>query len=207
MAAAECVSAASVPFEYFPDAELTALIEDANTSFDANRLKAKLCIQRALRLIQREPVPGIPSVDLPCVSGGLAVWQMKQLSTYIETNMAAKIRVPQLASLVHLSAGHFFRAFKASFGACPQDYLMRKRISRAAALMSTSTHSLAHIAFEVGLCDQAHFSRTFRRMTGVSPNSWRRQCGGDQLSQVTSTGSRSVRSGSNSVSIMPAQNM
>jgi len=155
--------------------ELAALVEGADTSFDTNRLRAKQCLQHALRLLCREPGAGVPSVEVPCASGGLPVWQMQQLTTYIESNLAEKIRVPQLAEVVHLSVGHFFRAFKASFGVCPQSYLTRKRISRAAVLMSTSTQPLARIALEVGLYDQAHFSRTFRRLTGVSPQSWRRQ--------------------------------
>jgi len=154
--------------------ELKSLIEDADTSFDTNRARAKQCLQRALHLIRREPICGVPAVELPSASGGLAVWQMQQVTSFIESNLAGKIRVPQLAAVVHLSVGHFFRAFKASFGVCPQSYLTRKRISRAAVLMSTSAQPLAHIALEVGLCDQAHFSRTFRRMTGVSPQCWRR---------------------------------
>jgi AraC family transcriptional regulator len=52
---------------------------------------------------------------------------------------------------------------------------MRQRIVYAKVLMSSSKAPLARIAFDCGLCDQAQFSRTFRRVVGVSPNVWRRQ--------------------------------
>lgn len=182
MVATEYITSAGTDVGSFDPDELAELIIDANTSFETDRLKAKRCIQRALQLVRGKSTPGVPKVQAICIRGGLAVWQLKQLTTYIESNLGDRILAPQLAALVRLSVGHFFRAFKTSFGMCPQDYIMRRRISRAEVLMRTSTRSLACIALECGLCDQAHFSRTFRRIVGVSPNIWRRQLGLDRTS-------------------------
>jgi AraC-like DNA-binding protein len=41
--------------------------------------------------------------------------------------------------------------------------------------MLNSDFSLTQIALEIGMCDQAHFCRTFRRIVGINPNAWRRQ--------------------------------
>jgi AraC-like DNA-binding protein len=41
--------------------------------------------------------------------------------------------------------------------------------------MLNSDFSLTQIALEIGMCDQAHFCRTFRRVVGINPNAWRRQ--------------------------------
>jgi AraC family transcriptional regulator len=114
----------------------------------------------------RKPVSG---------RGGLSAWQAKKVSGYVATNIAAKILISDLAGLAHFSAGHFFRTFKTSFGMSPQAYVMRQRILRAAALMKDSNESIAKIAVDCGLCDQAHLTRAFRRMVGVTPNAWRRR--------------------------------
>jgi AraC-like DNA-binding protein len=85
---------------------------------------------------------------------------------------------------VNLSIGHFFRAFRATFGATPHAYIMRQRILHAKMLMASSKAPLARIAFDCGLCDQAHFSRAFRRVVGVSPNVWRRQVSSTRMSSL-----------------------
>ena len=52
--------------------------------------------------------------------------------------------------------------------------LNRYRISRARALLETSPRSVTEIALAVGFADLAHFSRTFHREVGVTPNAYRR---------------------------------
>jgi AraC-like DNA-binding protein len=41
--------------------------------------------------------------------------------------------------------------------------------------MLSSGDALSRIALDCGMCDQAHFTRVFRRVVGVSPSVWRRQ--------------------------------
>lgn len=175
-------------------AVLAQLILDASACLDTDRLKARLCIERAARLLRatqpRVPElqpPGPPRLDPPrtepsTVVGGLACWQVKKLTAFIELNLTARILAPELAALVHLSVGHFFRCFRATFGLSPQSYIMRQRIRRAETLVANSNAPLASIALECGLCDQAHFSRTFRRVVGVSPKAWRLQYRGSPRS-------------------------
>jgi AraC-like DNA-binding protein len=123
---------------------------------------------------------------------GLTGWQMKKLCEYIDANMASRIPIADLAELVHVSVGHFFRAFKASSGVSPHAYIMGQRIRRAAVLVGQSDEPLASIAIDCGLCDQAHLTHVFRRVLGVTPNVLRLQChtrspnpGADRLALLT----------------------
>jgi AraC family L-rhamnose operon transcriptional activator RhaR/AraC family L-rhamnose operon regulatory protein RhaS len=53
------------------------------------------------------------------------------------------------------------------------DYLIRFRIQRAANLLKETTSSIADISAAVGITDQNLFSRTFKRITGISPRIYR----------------------------------
>lgn len=57
----------------------------------------------------------------------------------------------------------------------PSDYLARCRIRRACQLLRHSTLSVGAVANSVGFEDHFYFSRTFRRITGVSPTAYRTQ--------------------------------
>ena len=107
--------------------------------------------------------------------GGLAPWQAETVNRYIEENLSSSIRITTLAHLVQLSLSHFFRAFRLTFSGTPRAYIEKWRIVRGQQLMLKSDFSMAQIALEIGMCDQAHFCRTFRRVVGINPNAWRRQ--------------------------------
>jgi AraC-like DNA-binding protein len=139
-------------------------------------------VSRAVELLRLESPVGIarsepydtnsPAPSAPC--GGLAPWQIRKVSAYIDTHLDLTISTADLAGLVKLSVFHFCRAFRASFGESPHTYVMRRRIERAQGMMLRTTSSLAQIAVECGLADQAHLNRSFRRFVGESPGAWRR---------------------------------
>ena len=155
---------------------LVQLLAAAITTFDSDRDTAKGCIQRAAELLQvrkdREGHPGKKSLAL---RGGLAPWQVKRVASYIESNIHSRLRVPDLARFVQLSNSHFSRTFRESFGDTPFAYITRQRIRRAQLTMLSSADTLSQIALDCGMCDQAHFTRVFRRVVGISPSLWRRQ--------------------------------
>jgi AraC family transcriptional regulator len=106
--------------------------------------------------------------------GGLAPWQIRKLSAHIEAHLELTVATADLAGLVKLSVFHFCRAFRVSFDESPHSYVMRKRVERAQGLMLRTSASLAQIAIECGLADQAHLNKSFRRYVGESPGAWRR---------------------------------
>jgi AraC family transcriptional regulator len=106
--------------------------------------------------------------------GGLAPWQVRTLTTYIDANLNASLSCEVLARLTKLSVSYFARAFKCTFGSSPHMFLLRRRMERAQGLMLKSNAPLAQIAIECGFADQAHMSRLFAQFTGESPAAWRR---------------------------------
>jgi AraC family transcriptional regulator len=155
---------------------LTSLLATATVALDTDRGVTQRCIQRAAALLGIDLSPrGDATAELSCLQGALASWQAKRLRSYIEDNLDSTIRAHDLAGIVRLSTTHFFRAFRNTFGESPLAYVMKRRMLRAQELMLTSRIPLSQVALECGMCDQAHFSRTFRRIVGINPMAWRRQ--------------------------------
>lgn len=106
--------------------------------------------------------------------GGLAPWQARRLVAHVDANLGEEISIADLATFVNLSASHFCRVFKRTFGLSPHAWLMRRRLETARALMLTTSATLSQIALSCGMTDQAHFTRRFRRAIGETPHVWRR---------------------------------
>ncbi|WP_343699563.1 AraC family transcriptional regulator [Caulobacter sp.] len=105
----------------------------------------------------------------------LAAWQERKVARHIGEHLDQPITVQHLAALARLSASHFSRRFKASFGLSPRAYVIRSRLKRAQSLMRQSRTPLCDIALDCGFCDQAHMSRLFHTVIGDTPARWRRQ--------------------------------
>src|SRR5262249_61445822 len=108
------------------------------------------------------------------LSGGLAPWQVKRACEKLEADLSGKLTLQEIAAEVGISASHFSRAFRASVGLPPHQWLLRQRISAAKQLMSVRDLSLAEIAIAAGFSNQSHFTRVFSTFVGVSPGVWRR---------------------------------
>ena len=158
------------------------LLNALSNTLQLERESAEECIRRASAIL-RIDVPGescsiagpLTSAAPPkLIRGGLAPWQIRRVTTHIETNLSVVITTKDLALLARLSVFHFCRAFRDSFGESPHGYVMRRRLEHAQGLMLTTNASLGEIAADCGFTDQAHLSRLFRRIVGESPGMWRR---------------------------------
>ena len=81
--------------------------------------------------------------------------------------------VPTLARAARLSAAHFSREFRRAFGESPHQYLLTRRLERAAALLRNTDRSVAEICFDVGLRSVGSFTTSFGRRYGLSPTAYR----------------------------------
>jgi len=155
-------------------ASLARLLRFALRQIDADRRTAKVALVEAISLLQigiDRTRGGPPESSVP---GGLAGWQVRLIQRFIEQNSDRSIRVVALSEVARLSASHFSRAFKRTFGKTPGAYLIRQRVDHARHLMLISEMPLSEVAQACGFADQAHFSRNFRAVTGHSPGAWRR---------------------------------
>ncbi len=154
---------------------LGRLLAEASLALETDREIARHCLAQATAVLQQHAATGLAgSAVTACARGGLASWQARLVRRQVEDNLGSRICISDLANLVGLSPSHFFRAFRETFGTAPMAYVIRLRIARAQQLMLRSARPLSQVALECGLCDQAHFTRMFRQVVGMTPRQWRR---------------------------------
>ena len=108
------------------------------------------------------------------VRGGLAGWQQRIVTAYIEDHLADPVSLADLAGLVGLSTYHFCRAFKQSFGIPPHRYHTSRRIDCAKALLAKPAPSVTKIGLTVGFSETSSFTAAFRKATGLTPTAYHR---------------------------------
>jgi AraC-like DNA-binding protein len=154
-----------------------ALLQSSLKQLDSDRDAAAELIAKACALLEGTDSPSDPERAQP-VHGGLAAWQIRRISTYIDAHLDDRVRIAELAAMARLGPSHFRRAFKKCFGVSPHTYLTQRRIKRAQDLMMTTDTSICEIALAVGFSDQAHLTTRFHRAVGTTPHAWRRERNG-----------------------------
>jgi AraC-like DNA-binding protein len=91
----------------------------------------------------------------------------------IDARYREPLDVPALARAARLSTAHFSREFRRSFGETPHQYLLTRRLERAAALLRNTDRSVADICLTVGLFSIGSFTTSFGRAFGMSPTAYR----------------------------------
>jgi AraC family transcriptional regulator len=149
--------------------KLSRLVE--NTDSDGSHYFEALGAVLAYELVRLNA--GAPGIAAPA-KGGLAAWQQRAVTTYIEDHLAEPISLAALARLVRLSPYHFSHAFKRSFGLPPHRYHGNRRIERAKLLLAEPEPSVTDIGRIVGYSETSTFTTAFHRTTGITPTVYRR---------------------------------
>ena len=115
-----------------------------------------------------------PEANRVLARGGLAGWQKRAVTAYVDEHLGEPIPLAKLAALARLSPHYFCRAFKQSFGVPPHRYHIVRRIERAKALLAERTKSVTEIGLMLGFSETSSFTAAFRRISGQSPTAYRR---------------------------------
>lgn len=91
---------------------------------------------------------------------------------YLAENMGDKVTLDELAMTSGIPPFQLLRAFQQSVGLTPHAFQTQTRI-REACRMLRSQHPLADIAIMLGFADQAHLTRSFKAIMGMTPGQYR----------------------------------
>src|SRR3989475_12599477 len=77
--------------------------------------------------------------------------------------------VPTLARAAHASPAHFAREFRRAFGETPHQYLMTRRLERAASLLRSTDHAVTEICMEACPSSRGCFTHSFKGASELPP--------------------------------------
>ena len=92
---------------------------------------------------------------------------------FIDVHYDERLDVAAAARVAHHSPAHFTRQFRRAFGETPHQYLLSRRLERAAHLLRNTDYTFARIAVSVGMSSVGTFTSAFRRVYGNTPTEYR----------------------------------
>jgi two-component system, response regulator YesN len=98
---------------------------------------------------------------------------MEEAKAYIDQRLSEEITLDQVAAMVGLTPTYFSALFKKLTNETFVQYRINKRIEKAKALLAIPHIRIVDVASEVGYEDYPHFTKTFKKIVGVSPSEYR----------------------------------
>lgn len=149
-------------------AHLAAFLVDRHIGSAAARKSLNIMIIDEAKMPDN-PQPGLP---LEFTTSDKLVRKALHL---IRQNVATPLTVDQLAKRLKVSRRMLERHFREALQMTPADVGISVRLNVARHLLSSTDHSVTHIAAATGFCDASHFGRVFRTREGEPPDAWRQK--------------------------------
>lgn len=99
--------------------------------------------------------------------------RLDSLLRYINENLKSELSNNLLAEKYYTHPNHFIRAFKDKTGVTPAKYIKAQRMSTAKVLLESTDLTITEIAEKVGIVDDSHFSRDFKKYYNMPPAKYR----------------------------------
>ena len=100
------------------------------------------------------------------------VW-LSRVVELIRDEYARNITLSELAQIADVHPSHLVQVFRDHHQCTPGAFIRRVRIEQAMRQISHSSTTLADVSVDVGFTDQSHFTRVFKRLTGMTPAQYR----------------------------------
>lgn len=98
---------------------------------------------------------------------------VREVIAYAERNYGRHIRMSEISHELCISANHLNAIFKAATGRTIMRHIEELKLDKARQWLRESGDSVQEIAFRLGFYDPYHFSKTFKKETGLSPTEFR----------------------------------
>lgn len=123
------------------------------------------------RGVMREEINRLPHAR-PTVRREIYM-RLHEVKEYVDMNFDKPLHVDSLAARAALSQFHFVRLFKAAFGLSPYQYVLARRLDKAACLLVSSELPIHEVARLTGFDSHIGFSAAFRNAFEIAPSHYR----------------------------------
>lgn len=100
---------------------------------------------------------------------------ISQTLDYISMHYMEPLRIEDLAAICHMSESHFRKVFSNYMAMGPMEYVNTVRVQAACDYLRRTDDLVTDVANKCGFSTFSTFSRNFKKITGVSPNEWRKR--------------------------------
>lgn len=101
--------------------------------------------------------------------------RIQRVLDHVEANISEPFSLETLASLSGYSLSRFKTRFREETGQTPALYISALRVERAKLELENTDQSITDIAYNLGWSSGNYFCTVFKKLTGVSPLTYRRQ--------------------------------
>ncbi|MBN8938864.1 MAG: helix-turn-helix transcriptional regulator [Rhizobiales bacterium] len=144
-----------------------ALKAELETEISSDRLYAEsLGMALAVRLVHGAVAArddGLPARQT------LSPRQQRRLVDFIETHLDRELSLGGLAAVADISISHLKALFRQTMGMPVHQYVIRRRVERAKALLLAGTMPISQVALAAGFAHQSHMAHCMKRVLGVTP--------------------------------------
>lgn len=102
---------------------------------------------------------------------------MEEARAFIDSRLSQELSLDEVAQMVGLAPTYFSLLFKKMTNETFVQYRIKKRMEKAKTLLAIPHYKIADIAAEVGYDDYSHFTKTFKKIAGISPSEYRSSLG------------------------------
>lgn len=96
-----------------------------------------------------------------------------EIIDFIDAHYMEDISLQQLSNQFHISTYRLSHLFKQTVGYSIMQYVIRRRIGEAQAMLMSTRKKISDIATQNGFSDPSHFNKTFYKFVGMTPTEYR----------------------------------
>jgi AraC family transcriptional regulator, transcriptional activator of pobA len=98
-----------------------------------------------------------------------------QFQFLVNEHFWEKISVDEYAQLLNITANHLSQTIKVTTGKTAKSFITKRRLDEASYLLQYTNNGVAEIAFHLNFSEPTHFTKFFKKETGMTPNEFRSQ--------------------------------
>ena len=98
---------------------------------------------------------------------------LDEVRARLDRDVDRSLSLGDLAGAAGVHPVHLAASFRRRVGSTVGDYRRQRRVAQACVELAAGERSLVEVGLAAGFCDQAHFARTFKRYTGLTPGRFR----------------------------------
>jgi len=158
------------------DSHLEQLLKLLLSEVRTENANGKLFIENLISIFAMHFVKNYTNSENDLVKNvnGFTEKDYEKILLHIENNLTENISIDELAEKFGIGKHDFFKKFKTSTNITPYKFIVQKKLERSKQLLREFKYTLTDITYLLNFTDQSHFTKSFKKMFGVTPNEFRK---------------------------------